>query len=447
MHTRHRPLRLITLAALLAPLAPAIAADINLQQRVEQLERELMELKGMLAEEKQQQQTRGVEIKKGTRFQYGGYIKMDALASKYSGGERATSTVGDDLLVASTIPIGGNGGDTNLDMHAKTSRLWFKTRTDSGHGEVRTHLEMDFAINQLGDERISNSSVNRMRHAYVAWDYDEDVTLLGGQTWTTFFNVGSLPEILDFVGPVGTLFDRQAQLRWSRKLANGGTLMLAAENPSTSLYGSDGATLGASTGGSTAFDNNAMPDLIARYDGSVGQLGYSAAAMLRQIAYKQTFTNSLAATVNGDEDKTGYAVSVAGKWKLGDDDLRFQMNYGNALGRYMGLQTYRDGVIEDDGGIDLITQVGGFVAYRHMWDAKTRSNLVLSASSADNPSIVPADTPSSYQSAHANLLYSPTDNLTLGGEYIYARKTIEGTVNGDDSGTLNRLQFSMKYAF
>jgi len=424
--------------------SPGYERNSSLQNRVDSLERQLQDLKSQIEEEKKMTEAKGPIIKKGTRFQYGGFVKADMLSSDYSDGDKATAGVGDDFLVPSTIPIGGESGDRKLDFHAKTSRLWFKTFTPTDVGTIRTHLEMDFAVNQLGDERISNSSPNRMRQAYFAWDYNENSSIMAGQSWATFFNVGTLPDTLDFVGPVGTLFQRQTQIRWTHKLTNGGKVMMSVENPSTGLYGTEGST-GA---GNSNFDNNRYPDFVARYDSTFGGLSYSVAGVVREIKYKQTFENSVGTTINGDEEEVGGAISIAGKWKVfSTDDIKFQVNYGNALGRYMGLQSYRDGTIKDDGDIDLSKTIGGFIAYRHFWNSKWRSSLVLSASDADNDSSIQGISANAYQSVHANLLYSPTPKMTIGGEYIYANKEIEGEINGDDEGHLGRAQFSMKYVF
>ena len=415
------------LAALpLAVAAGSVSAE-SLEQRVQRLE-------AALAESTAQAST-------NTSFKFGGYIKLDAMASQYSGGERALAAVGDDFLVPSVIPIGGESGDANFDMQATYSRIWFKTATQTDAGTISTHVEMDFGVNQIGDERLSNSAVSRIRHAFVSWQYDKDSSFLAGQTWGTFFNVASLPETLDFVGPVATVFERQAQLRWTHGMGNGSSLMVAVENPSTGLYG---GTSGAAGGGD--FDNNSLPDVVVRYNGKSGDLSYSMATVLREIAYKENFTNNLAQPIEGDESEIGYGVSFSGKWQLGQDDLKFQLNAGN-LGRYLGLQSFRDGYIESNGDIDLLDTVGGFIAYRHFWAPKWRSSFVLSASEADQPSNAPAGTPSAYRSAHANLLYSPVKALTLGAELIHGEKHIEGSINGDDSGELDRLQFSVKYVF
>lgn len=405
----------------------------TLVQRVARLEQALAE-KEVSSSVKQ--------IKGATEYAFGGYIKLDAIASQYSDGERALAGVGDDFLVASVIPVGGESGDIHLDMHAKHSRIWFKTTTATELGTVGSYIEMDFGVNQIGDERISNSAASRIRHAYLNWQYDADSSILAGQTWSTFFNVGSLPDTLDFVGPVATLFERQAQLRWTRALSATSSLMLAVENPSSGLYGEDGSAAGAS-----AYDNNALPDTVLRYNAKSGDFSYSFAALLRELAYKQSFTNSQAQAIRGDDSVYGYGLSFAGVWQVGADDIRLQLNAGNALGRYLGLQTYRDGMIEDNGDIELIDTVGGYIAYRHFWAPQWRSSLVLSASSADKPNTVPATTAASYQSAHANLIYAPIPALNFGVEYIRATKTNERLVNGDDSGDVDRLQFSAKYTF
>ncbi|WP_199176110.1 DcaP family trimeric outer membrane transporter [Zhongshania marina] len=412
--------------------AEALQAE-TLEQRVARLEQALAE---------KERSTNAMQTKGATEYSFGGYIKLDVIASQYSDGERALAGVGDDFLVASVIPVGGKSGDSNLDMQAKHSRIWFKTTTATELGAVGTYIEMDFGVNQIGDERISNSSASRVRHAYLNWEYSKNNSLLAGQTWSTFFNVGSLPDTLDFVGPVGTLFERQAQIRWTHILGPSRSLMFALENPSSGLYGEDGSAAGAS-----AYDNNALPDMVLRYNGKSGDFSYSFAGMVREVAYKQNFSNSQAQVVAGDDSVYGYGVSFAGVWQLGEDDIRVQLNAGNALGRYLGLQTYRDGVIEDNGDIELIDSVGGYAAYRHIWAPKWRSSLVLSASSADNPNSLADTVAASYQSMHVNLVYAPVAALTFGIEYIHATKEIEKPVNGDDRGDLDRLQFSAKYIF
>ncbi|SDZ95861.1 DcaP family trimeric outer membrane transporter [Microbulbifer marinus] len=416
----------------LVPLSAAAQTSTEeLQLRIEELQAQVDKLAAEAA-----QQRRAVvdnpeppQQPQGTQIEIGGFMKLDSMFSEYSDGNAATAGIGEDFLVPSTIPVGGEGGDSSFHSHAKSSRLFIKSRTAVAGGQVNTHLEIDAMASGQGDERISNSYAQRLRHAYVDWQMDGRNSLLAGQTWSTFFNVGALPEGMDFVGPVGTIFERQPQLRYTRKIGSG-SLQLAAENPATTLY----------NGSENPYDDSGTPDLVLRYNNSAGDFSYSVASMSRELAYDSGADN---------ESMRGYAISVSGKYQLGRDDIRFMLSSGNALGRYMGLNGYRAGIIEADGDIELIEQSGGFIALRHFWSDEWRSNLVLSASKADNPDSVSDTTAAAYQSMQLNLLYSPIPKMTLGGEYILASKEIEnlsGTL-ADDEGELQRLQFSVKYVF
>lgn len=366
-----------------------------------------------------------------TSFSVGGYVKFDALFSQSSDTQRA-GNVGDDFLVPSTVAVGdgSNKGDTVFDTNSKFSRLWFKTATMTDAGEIKTHIEMDF--NAGNDERLTNQSSTGLRHAFLSWKNSENSSILAGQTWSTFFNVGALPESVDFIGPTsGTIFIRQSQVRYTQSIGNG-SFMIAAENPSVSLYDAGAGAVA----DDNQVDDSSMPDFIGRYDGSTGNLSYSAAAMLRQINYK------LGAN---DESSMGYGVTFSGKYALGNgDDLKFMLSQGQ-LGRYIALNAFRDGGVEANGDIELISTLGGFVAYRHMWSEKLRSTVSYAFSQAENPDALSASTTvtKSVSNTNVNLMYSPTKNLTFGGEYILAEREVESGADGD----LNRLQFTSKWVF
>ena len=367
-----------------------------------------------------------------TRVGYGGYVKLDMIFSGYSGGNGATSSIGEDFLVASTIPVGGERSGTRFNASAKASRFYLTTFTPTKTGHVNTRFEMDYFGSVQGNEVVSNSYASRLRHAYVNWQIDDNNAVLGGQSWTTFQNAGVLPDTLDFIGTVGTIFNRQAQIRYTRKLS-AGNVQISVENPSTILYSGGGITGG-------VFDDNSIPNFIVRFNGKAGDFDYSVAAISREIAYKSEGL---------DETEFGGAVSLAGKYRFGNDDIRFMASAGSVLGRYLGVCAFRDGQIGVDGKIELIPQYGGFIAYRHPWNTKLRSSIVASAIAANNPDGVAATTPKAYQSLHLNLIYEPIPKLSFGGEYIWARRQDEG-VHGplpDDDGRLNRFQASMKYAF
>ena len=365
-----------------------------------------------------------------TTFKYGGFIKFDAIFSQYSDGARANASVGDDFLVPSVIPVGNPTaeGDRVFDSNAKFSRLNFTTITDSDAGKVKSFIEMDF--NGGNDERLTNQASNGLRHAFFSLTQEDGSSILTGQTWSTFFNTGALPEAVDFVGPTsGSIFVRQPQVRYTTPMA-GGKLMVAAENPSSGFYDDRVSA----TVNSNNVDNATLPDLIARFDSKAGGLNYSAAVMLRQIGYND-------GTI--DESENGFALTLSGKYVLGNgDDIKFMLSNGN-LGRYIALNAYRDAGIEADGSIDLNTVTGAYIAYKHNWSEKLRSTAMYAFSGADNSSQITTDVTKSVNNVNVNLMYSPAKKITFGAEYQLAERETESGASGD----LSRIQFTSKWAF
>lgn len=443
---RRTKIAYVCLSMLAASAAPEVAfADgVDLEQRVLQMEQELKELKALLKQQGQQQAAEVAAVSKkvadvaevaprdnlklssNTTFQYGGFIKVDGMVSDYDNGPRP-GNIGDEILVPSLIPVGGVGEGAQFDSHVKTSRFVFKTETQTGAGLLSSHFELDL-LSGGGDERVSNSTNSRVRHAFLNWKYADDASLLVGQTWSTFFNVGALPEAVDFIGPTsGTIFNRQAQLRWTKQFGSG-SFMLAAENPSTSL-----SDAGSGINGSN-FDDNSVPDIVARYNGKSGSHAYTIAALGREIGYDDGVL---------DESDFGFALNLSGKFSFGNgDDLRYSLSHGN-LGRYISLNAFRDGGIDATGNLELSDVTGGYVAYRHHWNEKLRSTIQYALATADLAPGIAASNTERVDNFNVNLMYSPTPQLTFGGELIKASRELENGAKGE----LNRFQVTAKYAF
>lgn len=349
-------------------------------------------------------------------YKFGGYVKLDTIYSDYSGG--SSSGAGRDFYIPGTVPVGGVG-ESYLDMHAKESRINFGSTHNLDNGaKLRTFIEMDFLLSGQGNERVSNSFSPRLRHAFFTYN-----NWLFGQTWMTFFNVGALPENLDFVGPAeSTIFGRQAMIRYTS-----GKWQFAAENPETTITPYGG-------GGRIVADDNMFPDLVARYNfGSV-----TVAGIVRELAYENR--------ADGIDDSTwGYGVSVSGKHMIGErDDFRWMASAGSGLGRYMGLNTANGAVLDANGNLEAIDSMGIFGSYRHFWNEKWRSNLTLGYLDVDNDTdLTGMGVTTDATSVHVNLIYSPVPKLDLGIEFMHANREVESGADGD----LDRIQFSAKYAY
>ena len=241
-------------------------------------------------------------------------------------------------------PVSGVEESAQFDAHARQSRFRFTTTTDTEEGDKITGvLEFDFLVTNNGNERISNSYTPRMRHAFLKY---KNWTV--GQTWSTFMDVGALPETVDFIGVTdATIFDRQPLVKYTN-----GAWEFALENPETTVTPNGG-------GGRIVADDNNVPDFVARYMSKQDWGYFKVAGLLRQIKYE-----------NGtdiDGSSSAWGVSLTGKVNLdGGDDIHVIFNTGSGLGRYIGLNAANGAVVTPDGDLEAIDSYGYAIAYRRL---------------------------------------------------------------------------------
>ncbi len=358
----------------------------------------------------------------GTDVKFSGYIKVDAMFSNYSDGSLGSQSIGRDFYLPGLTPVGGIEESTQFDAHAKQTRFRFSTNTKTDEGDSITGvIEFDFLVTPGGNERVSNSYVPRLRHAFISY---KGWTV--GQTWTTFQDVKTLPESLDFVGATdGVVFGRQALVKYKT-----GAWEFALENSETTITPFGG-------GARIVSDDGAIPDAVVRYTHTADWGHLSIAGLVRQLNYDNITTT--------DDSVSSTGISINSKVKVGEsDDIRLSFTTGSGLGRYVALNTVNGAVIDANGNLETIDSTAYSVAYRHVWNNKMRSTFSYSALSVDNNvALIGTSATESTNSISANLLYSPTQKITVGGEIKQATREIESGADGD----MTRVQFSMKYAF
>ena len=362
-----------------------------------------------------------------TEISVGGYLKLDAIATQTSGGQIAggsaavASNIGREFYVPSLTPTGSSDESANVDMHARQTRLFAKTVTGLDNGkQVKGYFEIDFMSTPVGDERITNGYAPELRHASFTYD-----KLTFGQTWSTYMDTAVLPDSLDFIGNTdGAVFVRQGQVRLSS-----GNFQFAIENPQTTLTPSP-------NGARVISDDNALPDVVARYNHAASWGSLSGMLLLRELSYES-------ATAGVNDSTYGYGLGVNAKVNLpGGDDLRLTVNHGEGLGRYVALNASNDAVVTASGNLEAIGLTAWAAAYRHNWTPKWRSSLILSQLLVDNDTVATGGAAIRHsQSVSANLIKQVADKLSLGVEVRHANLELESGADGD----LNRLQFSARY--
>ena len=361
-----------------------------------------------------------------TTYKFGGYVKMDAMFTDYSSGNTPDgNSLMRQFYYAPQIPLddGSSADDITADFQARETRINFRADTKTAGGDsITAFIEMDFFIHGDGNEVVSNSYSPRLRHAFIKynkWTF--------GQTWSTFQDVGALPEALDFVGPAeSTTFIRQTMIRYTT-----GGLELAAENPQTFVSGG-------------TRDRSTVPDLIGRYTFKFGDKGsyLKVAGLYRSLKIQDT---------NGDgsqNDESGYGLTASAKIMFGGGgDLRAMVTYGDGVGRYVGLGFVPDGYIDANGEISTAEMVAAFVALRIPFGNGWRSNIMFGTTDISYDSdVLAAGLNETGSSFHVNLIKNVLPKLDVGVELMYGeRETVGPAV--PNKGDFTRLQFSAKYAF
>lgn len=342
-----------------------------------------------------------------------GYAKADFIFD--SDGDRG------DSFNSSGIPTGDSSADTHFRAHARQSRLRVRTSTDVGGGKtLKAHIEGDF-FGGGGNELVSNSASFRLRHAYFTiggWTV--------GQFWTNFMDFVALPGTVDFFGPAGRPFARQAQLRYT--FSNG--VSLSIENPETDGNGGAAGSIPESLGG---IGREQLPDLIGAWRGGPGGAGgkYEAAVVVRSLG------------VGGDVDDsvTGFGINLAGAWDLGVGTVAASFVTGTGIGRYIISGINNALLVTDDNDIEAVSATGASLSYTHRWTAK--SNTVVAFGTFQNDDDFPANGTDSVSTLHVNYQWKPTDNTNYGVEFIAGdRETSDG-----ESGSVQRLQFGAQFNF
>ena len=401
-------------AQAVAQTRQALADTRALQERQAELAAQI--------EEPKKQEDKGFRVGR-TTVSYAGYVKLDAITQRTSGGQIASGSIVRDFLIPGAIPVGGPASGWDTDFSARQSRFILKTSTDVGaEHSLNSQIELDFNVTSGGDERISNSYVPRLRQAFITYD-----NWLFGQAWSTFQNVGALPDSLDFIGTTpGTVFDRQPMIRYTK-----GGLQIALEQPET--------TVTSLTGARVLAGDDTIPDIVGRYNFGGDWGSVSLAGIVRNLRITDNDFGT------GSDNALAYGASVAGKLNIGPrDDLRFMATAGDGLGRYIGLNIVNDAALDANGDLDPIFTYSGFLAYRHLWSDNLRSTVAGSYFKADNPILLTTDqvTDESWN-ALANLIWTPVTPLSIGIEYMYAKRTLED----GRSGNLQKVQVSTKYSF
>jgi DcaP outer membrane protein len=337
----------------------------------------------------------------GFVFRPGGRIKLDII--------RDFGVIGsEDSFDPRTIPTDGSEGG-NSQLHARETRLFLDVRGPVEGKELKMYIETDF---------YGSGNVFRLRHAYGSYG-----GLLAGQTWSTFVDEDNMPNTIDFESPMAFPSFRQAQLRYTRKLAAKVSWSVAVEDNKSSIQ---------TPAGIPGKAEYSMPDLATRVR-FVGSRGHVfASAFLGRARFRPT---------QGEPDDVSlWGGNVSARLKTSGRDYAYtQLTFGDGVGRYRGGVT----AVPDASGklqpVGVVALMGG---YEHFWSPRLSSNAVYSEASAPSEVYYAADFNKRLDYGAVNLIYWFLPGRAWAGvEYLYGKREVFG---GQD-GTANRVQFAVRF--
>lgn len=337
----------------------------------------------------------------------------------------------EDTLRASRIPThaGQFGTDGQSILSVRQSRLGVQGSLPMAGDTLNTRFEFDM----FGVGSDQGQTTIRLRHAYGEWH-----SILAGQTNSLFMDGDVFPNIIDYWGPGGMVFLRNPQIRWT-PLRGDTTFAVAIEKPGNDIDPGDLRTVDASL--DSIRGDEKTPDLTAqlRVQDTWGHV--QLAGILRRLGYETIGTDNN--RPKGHE--TGWGLDLTSNFKFGDDKLILGAVYGHGIANYMndgGVDLAADGDLSD---LDAkaVPLLGAIAYYDHFWNREWSTSLGYSVTRVDNQDRQSADAFEKGEYASINLLYSPTQRVMMGAEYLWGQRTDNDGSDGYDS----RLQFSVKYGF
>jgi hypothetical protein len=372
-----------------------------------------------------------------TEFEIYGFAQADLI----QGFDGRLDPDWDDAFRPSKIGIDEQfGSDGQSSISVKQSRFGVKGTMPTGEGV--TPLTFKFEFDLFGTGADAGQTTFRLRHAYGEWG-----PLLAGQTNTLFMDGDVFPNTIDYWGPAGMVFYRNVQIRWTPYKTANSHFAIAVERPGNDI---DSGNLRLIEGleDLQVQNDETLPDLTAQYrfGGERGHL--QVAGILRKVGF-EVRESSADRWSSGSE--TGWGINVGSSINtVGKDKILLQFVYGEGIASYM-----------NDGGMDLapaatfnqvaVTNVEaeaipltGVVAYYdRYWSDRWSSSIGYSYTEVDNTNFQAGDTFNKGEYASVNLLHYPADNLMVGGEFLYGRRTNNDGADGDNM----RFQFTVKYNF
>ena len=350
----------------------------------------------------------------------------------------------DATLRPSKIPTvsGIYGDDGQSIISVRQSRFGVRATQPISGRDLFVRFEFDL----FGVGGDAGQTTFRLRHAYGEWG-----PILAGQTNSLFMDGDTFPNTVDYWGPNGMVFLRNPQIRYTYK-SGPNQFAIALEQPSNDIDPGNVRLLDSDIAASLQGDEE-IPDLTAqwRHTGDWGH--FQAAGILRRVGFET------AGTPNNEpsDSKMGWGINLTSNIKVFEKDvIHLGAVYGEGIASYMN-DGGTDLAPEADPAVtppivgvpppglrgDVVPLLGLMAYYDHYWNSQFSSSIGYSRVQVDNTNFQEPTAFQTAQYASVNLLYTPSDKILMGGEFLWGSREDKDGAEGEDY----RVQFTFKYNF
>jgi len=329
------------------------------------------------------------------------------------------------------------GEDGHFYVSPRQSRFGVKGTLPTSNGDVTGQFEFDM----YGTGKDAGLTTMRPRHMWGQWKW-----IGGGQTNTQFMDIDVFPNTIEYWGPNGMMFIRNAQVFFDVYKKGPSSARVAIEAPGAS---GDAGQFADRVELQNVRARFPAPDFTGHYRYTGDKWGYvQVGGVVRYIGYDDLLPND-AFDLSGHVWGMGIAVS-AGLKPTPKDLLHLQVAQGQGIENYFNDAPIDVGVKTNPG--NTVTPVSGealgdfglIIYLDHTWNEQFASSVGYSRVDISNSNAQAANAYKAGQYATANLLYTPVKNIMLGGEFQWGHRQ-----NFSDGFSVSdtRIQFSAKYSF
>nr|WP_228153010.1 DcaP family trimeric outer membrane transporter [Acinetobacter indicus] len=415
-------------------LTMSVMANAQSSQEVEQLRQEVQQLKALVHQYAQQNQTvqanlnqlantavqppvaqkastekRGLGMTLGNaEFNLYGNVRMDG-SYQVEGSSR-------DLPynhINAVALEGNNESSDRLRSTLSATRLGLDFKSPVGDQDVKGKIEVDF----LGGSNFDNL---RIRHAYLNYG-----NWLIGQTWSNFAVPDYMPETVDALAYAGGAVKRTPQVRYTAKFSPQTNLVVAAEDPKDNSI------------------TQRLPALTARLN---HQFADNMSVSARAMGHEKR--------INSDEEMA-WGVGLGAKYDV-TPSTTLKADYYHVKGDSSFVSFANTGTIQGANGLEQSEFDSITVGLTQKFNEKLRGTVGYGYMSFDQDTDYLAATPADKRTgvnkdlwqAWANVFYSPIKPVSLGLEYVYGeREAVVPAANGSKTGEDNRINMVAIYNF